>query len=89
MSLAQLLGFGKKRRTVKKKPAIAVKPTAATRRMCKRLGIRLTRTVGSKRVYKKEALLKKQCKAKMMALKRKAAKRPVRRSTRKSSFGLW
>ena len=54
-------GFGKK----------AKKPSAATKRMCKKLKVRLTTKRGGKRVYKSEAMLKKQCKK---AMKRKSKK---------------
>ena len=47
------------------------KPSAATRRMCKKLKVRLTTKRGGKRVYKSEAMLKKQCKK---AMKRKSKK---------------
>ena len=75
MSLTQLLGFGKKRRTVHKKKLVVARPSAAVRRMCKKHGVRLTRKVGSKRVYKSEKVLRAQCAKKM-----KAAKKVVRRS---------
>ena len=62
--------FGKK---------VSKKPSAATRRMCKRLKVKMTLKRGGKRVYKSEAMLKKQCKTAMK--KKKTVKR------RKRSFG--
>ncbi len=67
-------GFGKK---------TSKKPSAATRRMCKRLKVKMTLKRGGKRVYKSEKMLKKQCKT---AMKRKK-KKTVKRRKRKSSFG--
>ena len=49
--------FGKKKRR-----KVSKKPSAALRRMCKRLKVRLTVKRGKKRVYKSEKVLKKQCK---------------------------
>ena len=68
-------GFGKK---------VSKKPSAATRRMCKRLKVKMTLKRGGKRVYKSEAMLKKQCKT---AMKKKSKKKTVKRRKRKSSFG--
>ena len=66
--------FGKK---------VSKKPSAAIRKMCKRLKVKMTLKRGGKRVYKSEKMLKKQCKT---AMKRKKNK-PVKRRKRKSSFG--
>ena len=73
-----LYGKRKRRRRRKKKfgghcvfGKKAKKPSAATRRMCKKLKVRLTTKRGGKRVYKSEAMLKKQCKK---AMKRKSKK---------------
>jgi len=66
--------FGKK---------VSKKPSAATRKMCKRLKVRMTLKRGGKRVYKSEKMLKKQCKT---AMKRKK-KKTVKRRRKKSSFG--
>lgn len=71
------LDYGKRRRKRKSSFGKKVKkPSAATKRMCKKLKVRLTVKRGGKRVYKSEKVLKKQCKT---AMKRK--------SKRKSSFG--
>ena len=76
-------GYGKRRRRRKKKKfggscpshsygkKVSKKPSAATRRLCKKLKVRLTVKRGGKRVYKSEAMLKKQCKK---AMKRKSKK---------------
>jgi hypothetical protein len=80
---AQAAQYGKRRRRRKKKKfggscpshsygkKASKKPSAATRRMCKKLKVRLTVKRGGKRVYKSEAMLKKQCKK---AMKRKSKK---------------
>ena len=60
------------------------KPSAATRKMCKRLKVKMTLKRGGKRVYKSEKMLKKQCKT---AMKKKSKKKTVKRRKRKSSFG--
>ena len=59
--------FGRRKRKVSKKKG----PSAALKKLCKRLKVKLTTKRGGKRVYKSEKVLKAQCK--------KAAK--------KSSFG--
>jgi len=68
-------GYGKRRRRRRKSKydfgKKAKKPSAATRRMCKKLKVRMTLKRGGKRVYKSEAMLKKQCKK---AMKRKSKK---------------
>jgi len=51
----EVMLFGKKKRRKKKIPA-------SLKKKCKRLKIRLTLKKGGKRVYKSEAMLKKQCK---------------------------
>ena len=48
-------------------------PNKALRDRCKKLGIKLTRKQGNKRVYKSEALLKKQCIKKKRVIKKKKA----------------
>ena len=55
--------------------------TISLKKMCKKLGVRLTVKRGGKRVYKSVKVLKKQCKT---AMKRKASKR----KGRKGRFGL-
>ena len=64
--------FGKRRRRKKRSFGKKSKrPSAAVRKMCKRLKVKMTLKRGKKRVYKSEAMLKKQCKK---AMKRKAKK---------------
>ena len=63
--------YGKRRRKKRSFGKKAKKPSAATRRMCKKLKVRMTLKRGGKRVYKSEAMLKKQCKK---AMKRKSKK---------------
>tara|TARA_Y100000748_G_scaffold303260_1_gene307815 strand:- start:722 stop:1969 length:1248 start_codon:yes stop_codon:yes gene_type:complete len=78
------LSYGKKRRKKRKfGKKVSKKPSAATRKMCKRLKVKMTLKRGGKRVYKSEKMLKKQCKT---AMKRKK-KKTVKRRKRKSSFG--
>ena len=69
---AQAAQYGKRRRRRRRSfGKKAKKPSSATRRMCKKLKVRLTTKRGGKRVYKSEAMLKKQCKK---AMKRKSKK---------------
>ena len=71
-------GYGKRRRRRRKSKydfgKKAKKPSAATKRMCKRLKVRLTVKRGGKRVYKSEAMLKKQCKKAMKRKKKRSKK---------------
>jgi hypothetical protein len=74
------LSYGKRRRKKRKfGKKTSKKPPAATRKMCKRLKVKMTIKRGGKRVYKSEKMLKKQCKTAMK--KKKTVKR------KKSSFG--
>ena len=97
------LNFGKRRRTMfgrrRKSRKVGlrggrkVKVSKALVRMCKKHGIKVTRKVGGKRVYKKTAVLKKLLKRKLKAKKVKKSKKSKkhvrrRRSTRFSLFGL-
>ena len=59
--------FGKKKKTVSKKKS----PSAALKKLCKRLKVKLTTKRAGKRVYKSEKVLKAQCK----------------KASKKSSFG--
>jgi len=100
-SFRRLAAFGapaKKRSSRKASAKKSVpRPSAAVRRMCKKMGVKITMKRGSKRVYKSEKVLKAQCKKKMMMMKRKAAtkrragfgKKRRSDSGRKSYFGLW
>ena len=90
------LSYGKKRRKKKKfggcggscgfGKKVSKKPSAATRRMCKRLKVRMTLKRGGKRVYKSEKMLKKQCKTAMKRKKKKTVKRK-RKVKRRRKFG--
>jgi hypothetical protein len=71
----------KSRKTVKK----GKKPPAAVLRKCRKLKIKTTKKVGSKRVYRKLSLLRKLIKKKTKKSKRSKRSRKVHR--RKSSFG--
>ena len=66
--------FGKRRRRVHRKKKSS-KPTMALRKLCKKLNVRLTVKRGSKRVYKSEKMLRKQCKNKAKILKHKHSKK--------------
>lgn len=74
--MAQLLDYGKRRRRKRKSSfgKKVKKPSAATKRMCKKLKVRLTVKRGGKRVYKSEKVLKKQCKTAMKRKKKKSKK---------------
>ena len=63
--------YGKRRRRRRSFGKKVKKPSAATKRMCKKLKVRLTLKRGGKRVYKSEAMLKKQCKKAMKRKKKK------------------
>ena len=71
------VSYGKRRRRRRKKRSFGKKvkkPSAATKRMCKKLKVRLTVKRGKKRVYKSEKVLKKQCKTAMKRKKKKSKK---------------
>jgi hypothetical protein len=65
--------YGKRRRRKRKSSfgKKAKKPSAALRKLCKKHKVRLTVKRGKKRVYKSDAMLKKQCRK---AMKRKSKK---------------
>ncbi len=70
------LEYGKRRRRRRRKSKYdfgkkSKKPSAALRRMCKKLKVRMTLKRGKKRVYKSESMLKKQCKKAMKRRKKK------------------
>lgn len=85
-----LFSFGKtKKRSTRK---LVKKPSASIIRMCRKYKIKVTRKVGSKRVYKKLADLKRQIKKAKKARKAKKVKRrsafgKKRRSRRRFRFG--
>lgn len=65
------LQFGKRRRQVRKSRKVHHKKLPAKiRKLCKRLGIKCTKKVGSRRVYKKLSVLKKQIARKMRKMRR-------------------
>ena len=70
--------YGKRRKRRRRKKRSfgkkVKKPSAATKRMCKKLKVRLTVKRGKKRVYKSEKVLKKQCKTAMKRKKKKSKK---------------
>jgi hypothetical protein len=84
------LSYGKRRRKKRKfGKKTSKKPSAATRKMCKRLKVRMTIKRGGKRVYKSEKMLKKQCKTAMKRKKKKTVKRRKRKvKRRKRRFGM-
>uniref|UniRef100_A0A6C0I9R5 Uncharacterized protein n=1 Tax=viral metagenome TaxID=1070528 RepID=A0A6C0I9R5_9ZZZZ len=78
--MLSLFGFGKKRRVSKKvtsKKLKSVKPPAKLLKMCKKLHVKVAVKRGSKRVYKPLKVLVKECKEKLMMLKKKALKSKV------------
>ena len=83
MTLSQLLGFGKKRRSPARRSA-PKKPSKALVSKCRKHGIRVTRKVAGKRVYRPVAMLEKLLKKKMAAAKKAP---PKRKTVRRSRFG--
>jgi hypothetical protein len=74
----------------------SAKPTKALVRQCRKHRIKVTRKVGSRKVYKKVSVLKKQLKRKIRLHRKKSkkSKKTVRRtrrrrSTRRSRFSLF
>ena len=76
--------FGKKKKKHSVKKGKGRKPPARLIKLCKKYGIKVTRKVGRRRVYKKVSVIKKQLKKKMKG--RKVHTRRSRRS-RRSRFG--
>ena len=86
-------GFGKKRRSSRKKMSKRVaKPPARLLKICKKYHIKTTKKVGGKRVYKPAKVLAKMClkKRKMMMKKHKKVTKRKGRKVRKtrSRFGF-
>jgi hypothetical protein len=86
--------FGKKRKTRKKVRKVGKKPPTNILKACKRHGIKCTRKVGKRRVYKSVTLLKRLLRKKMHkkrknTQKRKKGKKYVkrRRVSRRFRFG--
>jgi hypothetical protein len=69
---------GKKRSRLSSAARVAKKPSAALKKLCKKHKVRLTVKRGGKRVYKSDAMLKKQCKKAMKKKKKKTVKRKSR-----------
>jgi len=84
--MLSLLGFGKKRRVNRSRKARKShkKPPATLLKACKVCGIKCTKKVGGKRVYKSARLLKKQCLKKLRAMKKRAMKKLKSRKGKKS-----
>ena len=81
-------GFGRKktRRTVRKTRKSVrktAKPAKSLIKLCKKYGVKVTKKSGSKRVYKKTAVLKKQCAKKIRSIikRRKSVRKTTRRRT--------
>jgi len=72
--MLNLFGFGKKRRSSRKTMKNR-KPPARLLKCCKKYGVKTTKKVGSKRVYKKVGVLKKACLKKARALLKKVQKK--------------
>ena len=86
------LSYGKRRRRKRSfGKKVSKKPSAAIRRMCKRLKVRLTIKRGKKRVNKSEKVLKKQCKTAMKRKKKKVKRKrsygKKKKVKRKRSYG--
>ena len=90
-------GFGRKKRS-SKNVRKHKKPPARLIKMCKRYGIKCTKKVGKRRVYKSLTVIKRQLKRKMKNRKSKfGAKnkrtrrrtRRTRRKTRRTRFSLF
>jgi len=75
-------GFGRKR--TRKTSRKTVKPAKSLVKLCKKYGVKVTKKSGSKRTYKKTALLKKQCAKKIRSL----IKRKSKFGARGSRFGV-
>jgi hypothetical protein len=75
-------GFGlKKTRKTRKTTRKTPKPDRSLIKLCKKYGIKVTKKSGSKRVYKKSAVLKKQCARKIRSIIKRKSKFGVRRRT--------
>jgi len=68
------LSFGKRRRKTSSKKSHNKKPPAKLLKLCKKYRVKATKKVGSRRVYKKVSVLKRQCLKKAKALKKKLMK---------------
>jgi hypothetical protein len=77
--------FGKKKKSKSRKTT--KKPPAAILKKCRKLKIKTTKKVGSKRVYKSVSMLKKLIRRKSKKTHRKSHRKSHRRSHRRSGFG--
>jgi len=77
-----MTGFGKKKRSRRVKRAVR-KPSARLLKLCKRYGIKTTRKVGRRRVYKPVKVLKKAC----LKRARSIVKKLKKLKKRAASFG--
>ena len=68
------LSFGKRRRKTSSKKSHNKKPPAKLLKLCKKYRVKATKKVGSRRMYKKTSVLKRQCLKKAKALKKKLMK---------------
>jgi hypothetical protein len=77
-------GFGRKRtRKTRKSSRKTAKPDKSLVKLCKKYGVKVTKKSGSKRVYKKTSVLKKQCAKKIRGI----IKRKYKFGARRSGFG--
>ena len=79
------LSFGKRRRKTSSSKSHHKKPPAKLLKLCKKYRVKATKKVGSRRVYKKVSVLKRQCLKKAKALKKKLMKMHKKTTHRRSS----
>ena len=82
--MVNLFSFGKKRRTVKR--STTKRPPAALRKLAKKYRVKISLKRGSRRVYKKVNIIKKEIKSKMKKMRKSIRK--TRRKSHRFSFGL-
>ena len=84
--MVYLFSFGKKKRTVKR--STTKRPPAALRKLAKKYRVKISLKRGSRRVYKKVTVIKKEIKKKMRKMRKVKASRKPRRKSHRFSFGL-
>ena len=84
--MVYLFSFGKKQRTVKR--STNKRPPAALRKLAKKYRVKISLKRGSRRVYKKVTVIKKEIKKKMRKMRKVKASRKPRRKSHRFSFGL-
>jgi hypothetical protein len=89
--MLSLFGFGKKKRRVQTRKSSKVrkshkKPSATLLKACKVCGIKCTKKVGGKRVYKSSSVLKKQCLKKLRVMKKRAIKHMKKMKLKRKSI---